>query len=65
MLSVTIFQSLVVQLNHTVTDISEEVLMALTLCVKLIFVPKNLSCYTIISDPGLSLSEQKFIVMHI
>lgn len=41
MLSIIIFQSLVGQLAYLITDISKEALVALTLCVELIFVPKN------------------------
>lgn len=54
MLSIIVFQSLVGQLAHLITDISKEVLVALTLCVEFIFVPKNHSCYAIMSDPELS-----------
>lgn len=41
MLSIIIFLSLVGQLAYLITVVSKEVLVALTLCVELIFVPKK------------------------
>lgn len=64
MLSIVIFQSVTGLLDHSITDIVEEVLMALTWSVELIFVPKNHSCYPVTSDPELSLSQLKFIITH-